>query len=96
MLENSVEEEEQRILDTYEPAPFQESDSDSDDVPSISHLRALKTYVSSVFKIPMTGEQLKALLYREKQDIEVLQGKAGRAQLQPTIIGSFKPSSEIS
>jgi len=48
------EEEEQRILNTNEPAPLQESDSDSDDVPSISHLRALKTHVSFVFKIPMS------------------------------------------
>ena len=33
------------------------------------------------------GEQLEALLYREKRDIEGLQGMARRAQLQPTITG---------
>jgi len=39
VVENSVEEEEQRILDTYERAP---SESDSDDVPSISYKVALE------------------------------------------------------
>ena len=33
MVANSAEEEEQRILDTYEPAPVHESDSDADDTP---------------------------------------------------------------
>jgi len=33
------------------------------------------------------GEQLEALLYREKQDIERLQDMARRAQLQPTVTG---------
>ena len=54
VFENSAEEEEQRILDTYEPAPLHESDSDPDDtpdVPVISYLAVLKPSFSSVFKI---------------------------------------------
>jgi len=35
VFENSAEEEEQRILDAYEPAPLHESDSDPDDTPDV-------------------------------------------------------------
>ncbi|KAF8431736.1 hypothetical protein BGX38DRAFT_1146566 [Terfezia claveryi] len=65
-------EEEQRILDTYEPAPLQESDSDSDDIPSISYklaLGALETLRLFRLQHPHLSlqkrEQLEGLLYRE-------------------------------
>ena len=41
IVENSAEEEEHRILDTYESAHLYESDSDTPDVPIISDTEAL-------------------------------------------------------
>ena len=35
VVENSAEEEEQRILDTYQPAPVYESDSDAGDIQDV-------------------------------------------------------------
>ena len=35
VAESSVEEEEQRIFDIYEPAPVQESDSDADNIQDV-------------------------------------------------------------
>ena len=69
------------MLDTYEPAPLHESDSDFDDIPSISYthkvaldsladlclFRFQNAHVSS-----QKGGQLEPLLYREKRDIEGL------------------------
>ena len=58
------DEEEQRILDTYEPTPLQESDSDPDDVPSIYFLlQSLENL--GLFRLenphinPQKGEQVK-------------------------------------
>ncbi|KAF8453669.1 hypothetical protein BGX38DRAFT_392308 [Terfezia claveryi] len=72
IVTNSIAEEEQRILDTYEPAPLQESDSDSDDIPSISYkvaLEALETLRLFRLQHPLLSlqkrEQLEGLLYRE-------------------------------
>ena len=67
-----MEEEEQRILDTYQPAPLQDSDSDVDVCPIRLHLKALKTYVSSVLNTPISfhrDEKLEVVLYQEKRDI---------------------------
>jgi len=56
VVQNSVEEEEQRILDTYEPILLQDSDSDPEgmqDVPIRLHLKVLKPCVSFAFKTLM-------------------------------------------
>ena len=95
---NPAEEEEQRILDTYE------SDSDTPDVPIISYTKALDFLEGlRLFRLPNPhvnnrhkGEQLEALLYGEKRDIEGLQGMARGAQQQTTITGFFRPESDIS
>ena len=42
------------------------------------------------------SEQLEAVLYQEKRDIETLQGIARRAQHQSAITGYFRPRSDIS
>ena len=55
-VENSAEEEEQRILDTYEPAALHEWDSEADDISDVpiipiqQRLTSLRAYVSFVFK----------------------------------------------
>ena len=54
VVEDSIGGVEQRILDTYQPARPQESDSDVDDICRISYKVALKTYVSSVLNIPIS------------------------------------------
>ena len=104
MVENSAEEEEQRILDTYESAHLYESDSDTPDVPVISYTEAL-TFLAGLrlFGRPQNhhvnrqkGEQLQGLLYRTKRDIEGLQGMALGAQQQTTITSFFRPESDIS
>ena len=93
VVENSVAEEEQRILDTYEP----------EDILEITYQAALDSLeVLRLFHLqhphinPQKAEQLDALLYREKRDIESLQGIARRAQRQTTITGFFRPRSDIS
>jgi len=93
-------------LDTYESAPLHESDSepgDTPDVPSISYTAALEFLDGlRLFRLQnphvnrQKGEQLEALLYREKRDIECLQGMARGAQQQTTITGFFRPESDIS
>ena len=100
-MENSAEEEEQRILDTYQPAPVYESDSDAgdiQDVPVISCKAALEGLeLLRLFRLQnphvnlQRGEQTEGLLYREKQDIEGLQCMARRTEHQPVIMGSFTP-----
>ncbi|KAF8422176.1 hypothetical protein EV426DRAFT_706320 [Tirmania nivea] len=97
VVENSSEEEEQCILDTYEPAPLHESDSEGDDTPDIplvsyaAALEGLETLRLFRLQNPhvnaQIGEQLEALLYREKRDIEVLQGMA-RGRKQQTTFGA--------
>ena len=103
VVADSVVEEDQRILDTYEPAPLQESDSDPDDVPSISDKTALQglenlhlSRLENPHINPHKGGQVEALLYREKWDIEGLQGMAQRAQRQTTITGFVIPRLDIS
>ena len=95
VVEDSVEEEEQRIFDTYQPTPLQESDSDVDDVPSISYkvaLEALKTYVSSGLNIPISihrkaSSWSQSYIKRSGIHIETLQGIARRAQHHSAITG---------
>ena len=106
VVENSAEEEEQRILDTYDPAPLHESDSDPDDisdVPVISYqvapdcIEALRLFrLQNPHVNIKKGEQVEDILYREKRDIEGLQGMARRRQRQTSITGFFSPRSDIS
>ena len=106
VVENSVEEEEQRILDTYEPAALHESDSEADEisnVPMISDTAALDFLEGlSLFRLQNPhvsrhkGEQLEALLYREKRDIENLQGMARSTQQQSTVTRFFRVGLDIS
>ena len=95
MVTNSPEDEEQCILDTCEPAPLHESDSESDntaDIPVISYKAALDG-LEGLSLFPHLNaqkrEQLEALLYREKQDIERLQGMARSTQLQSPVFLSL-------
>jgi len=100
-VDNSVEVEEQRILDTYEPTLY-ESDSDSDNVPDVpvisdkaaleelEHLRLLRLPNPDV-NLPK-GEQLEGHLYREKRNNECLRGMARRRQHQPAITGCHPPT----
>ncbi|KAF8457958.1 hypothetical protein BGX38DRAFT_1138959 [Terfezia claveryi] len=87
VVENSVEEEEQCILDTYERAPLHESDSDADGTPDgpLSHiqlrlregleaLRLFRLQNQNAHVNSQKSEELEALLYRGKRDIECLQG----------------------
>ena len=95
-----------RTLDTYESAPLHESDSeagDTPDVPIISYTAALEFLDGlRLFRLQnphvnrQKGEQLEALLYREKRAIEGLQGMARGAQQQTTSTGFFRPESDIS
>ena len=65
----------------------------------LQHLASLKVYVSCVLKIPgnrQKGEQLEALLYTEKRDIESLQGIARSTQQQSTLTGFFRVGLDIS
>ena len=66
VVENSVVEEEERILVTYKRASLQESDSSSDDVPSISYKTALESLenfrLENLHISPQQGEQVEALL----------------------------------
>jgi len=93
VVENSAEYEEQCILDTYEPAPVYESDADVNDIQVVAVVayqvarEVLEPFVSFVFKTLVNlqrGEQMEDLLYREKRDIEGLQGMlAGHSITQP-------------
>ena len=106
VVENSAEEEEQRILDTYEPAALHESDSEADEISNvliISYIAALDFLEGlRLFRLRdphvnrQKGEQLEALLYREKRDIENLQGMARGTQQQSTLTGFFRVGSDIS
>ena len=106
VVENSVVEEEQRILDTYDPTPIQESDSDPDDIPvvpvisyktALEGLEALRLFrLQNPYVNLQKGEQLDAALYREKRDIEAMQGMARRTQHQTSITGFFRRSTDIS
>jgi len=97
--ENSVEVEEQRILDTYEPTPVYESHSDADnarDVPVISYKATLEGLeLFRLFRLQnphvnlQKGEQLEGDLYREKRNNEGLRGMARRT-------GCYTPNSDIS
>ena len=52
VVENCAEEEEQRILDTYERVPLHESDSeagDTPDIPLISYLRCVFAFITPMF-----------------------------------------------
>jgi len=98
-----MDREEIRILDTYKPAPLQESDSDVDDVYRISYKVALESPENlRLFRLEhphlnlQEVEQLEAVLYQEKRDIETLQGMARREQHQSVITGFFRPHSGIS
>ena len=105
-MENSSEEEKQRILDTYEPAPLHESDSEGDDTPDVplvsyaAALEGLETLCRFRLQNPhvnaQKGEQLEAFLYREKGDIEGLQGMAQGRKQQSTITDFLGPRSDNS
>ena len=105
VVENSAEEEEQRILGTYEPAALHESDSEADEisnVPIISYTAALDFLEGlRLFRLQnphvnrQKGDQLEALLYRERRNIENLQGMARSTQQQSTLTGFFRVGSDI-
>ena len=103
-----MEEEEQCVLDTYEPASLHESDSDAEnfrDVPVISckfraaleGLEFLHLFRPHNPHVNLKkGEQLEDLLYREKRGMESLQGMARWPQHQTAITGFFTLHSDIS
>jgi len=99
-----VEEEEQRILDTYEPIFIQDSDSDPEgmqDVTIISYhirlrLKDLKPCVSFALKPSYEFTARRAGGGCEKRDIETLQGRTWGAHYQTAITGFFRPLSDIS
>ena len=90
VVENSAEEGEQHILDTYEPAPVHESDSDAGDIQDVAvisckaALEALELLRLFRLQNPrinlQRSEQMEGPLYREKRDIEGLSGMARRTQ----------------
>jgi len=94
------------ILDPYEPILLQDSDANPEgmqDVPIISYQAALEGLEAlRLFRLQnphvnsQRGEQVEAVLYREKQDIETLQGTARGAHQQTAIMGFFRPLPDIS
>jgi len=73
------------------------------DVPIISYQTALEGlealrlfHLQNPHVNSQRGEQVEAVLYREKRDIETLQDMARGAHHQTTIMGIFRPHSDIS
>ena len=77
---------EQRISNTYEPAPLHVSDSEAGDTPDVAlisyvapleSLEALRLFrLQNLHVNLLKGEQLESILYREKRDIGGLQAMA--------------------
>jgi len=104
VVENSAEEE-QRILDTYESAPLHESGpeaGDTPDVPIASYTAALQFLDGlRLFRLQnphvnrQKGEQLEALLYREKWVYKAwLMAHSNKQQLR-VFLGRSRTSTKV-
>jgi len=100
-----VEEEAQRILDTYEPILLEDSDphlEDMQDVPIISDQAALEGLEAlRLFRLQkphvnsQRGEQVGAVLYRQKRDIDSTRHGSGCTP-SACYHGVLRPLSDVS